>query len=185
MSQRSALLALVIPSVVLIAGACSPTAATPPSPTVQAVASQAAPTVQAVASQVVPTAQALASQVAPAVSPAASAIASAVAAAPVRITNASLIPGDATITLQNTGTTAVDLSGWSVRVGTATATLPANTNVPSSGQITLHTAAGTSSGTDVYLGAQGQALLAALTPGAQVQLMNPQNVVANSFTLPG
>ena len=96
-----------------LVGRCSPLArarqqhrAPPPGPTVRAAAANAAPTVQALGTRAAPI------------------TATVTAAAPVRVTNARVTSNDANITLQNTGTQPVDLSGRSLMVGTARAQLP-------------------------------------------------------------
>jgi len=76
------------------------------------------------------------------------------------------------------------MSGWRLRVGTATATMPANTRVAPGQTITIHTASGTSGGQDVYLGAEAAALLSGLQPGASVQLVDAQGTVVSEFALP-
>jgi len=115
---------------------------------------------------------------------AASPVASAVAASPVRITSAQLSPTDATISVQNAGTAAVDMTGWKLRVGTATVTLPSNSRAAPGEAVTIHTAAGTSGGRDVYLGSESAALVSALQPGVTVALLDAQGATMSEFTLP-
>lgn len=185
----------------VVAGA-SPAAATavagasPAAATIQAGASPAATQVAAAASPVATQAAAAASPVATQVAAAASPIATQAAAAapavatqvtaasPVRFAGVNLSPTDTTITVQNAGTSAVDMSGWQLRVGDATATMPPNTSAAPGDTITIHTASGTSSGRDVYLGAQGAALLSGLQPGANVRLVDAQGGVQAEFTIP-
>jgi hypothetical protein len=93
-------------------------------------------------------------------------------------------PTDSTITVQNSGTAAVDLSGWRLRAGTSTAALPANTRVAPGESLTVHTGSGTSSGQDVYLGQEGAALASGLQPGATVALLDGQGGVVAEMTLP-
>lgn len=101
-----------------------------------------------------------------------------------QITGVQLSPQDATITLQNTGSTVVDLAGWQLRVGAQQAVLPQNTVALPGQAITLHAASGTSSGTDVYLGTVAPALATGLQPGAQVALVDPSGRAATQFTIP-
>ena len=101
-----------------------------------------------------------------------------------QITGVQLSPQDATITLQNTGTTVIDLAGWQLRVGSQQAVLPPNTVALPGQAITLHAASGTSSGTDVYLGTVAPALATGLQPGAQVTLVDPTGRTATQFTVP-
>src|SRR2546421_9141888 len=142
--------------------ACAPSGApaqpTAAAPVATSAVAAASPVATSVAAAVSPVATAV-SPVAAAASPAA---ATAVAASPVRITGAQVTPSDATVTVQNSGTAAADLSGWKLWVGTVTATLPGNTNVPPGDTVTIHTASGTSAGKDVYLGQDATALMSAL-----------------------
>jgi hypothetical protein len=119
-----------------------------------------------------------------AATPAAAAAGTATAASPVRISGVQVSPADTTITLQNSGNAAADLSGWKLRVGSTTATLPANTRAGPGETITLHTASGTSSGRDVYLGQDAAALLVGLQPGANIALLDAQDRTVTEFTIP-
>ena len=154
------------------------TAATQAAPTVQAAATQVAPTLQAAATQLAPTAQAVATQ-APA------AVSTAVASAPVRITDASISANDPRITVQNTSNQAVDLTGWTLRIGDAAVRLPANTQAPAGQALVLHATAGTSSGPDVYLGQPTPDVAQALRPGARVALVDPSGSTVTALTVPG
>lgn len=178
---------------VALAG-CAPGSA-PTQPTAQAAATQIATAAQpaaspaataiAVASPSVAAAVTAASPAAAtAVAGASPAAGTAIAASPVRISGAQLSPTDTTITVQNTSGSAVDLTGWRLRVGTATATLPANAQVAANDTVTIHTASGTTGGKDIYLGQDATALLTGLQPGASVALVNPQGSSAAEFTLP-
>lgn len=124
-----------------------------------------------------PTQQAVATSVAPIVS-------TATAAAPVQVTNARVTSSDAMVTVENTSAQPVNLSGWTLQVGTARAQLPQGVNVQPDQSVTLHTAAGTSTGSDVFLGQSGQALVSQLQPGATIALDNPSGSTMSSFTVP-
>jgi hypothetical protein len=91
---------------------------------------------------------------------------------------------DATISLQNSSASTVDLSGWQLRVGTANAQLPAGLTVQPGQVVTLHMGSGTNTATDVYLGSLGSTLAPQLKPGAQVVLQNPNGTPATAFTIP-
>jgi hypothetical protein len=88
------------------------------------------------------------------------------------------------VTLRNGTPAALDLSGWGLRVGGATARLPANTRLAPGGSLTIHTGAGTSGGEDVYLGEAAGALIANLRPGASIALVDAQGQVVSEFGLP-
>jgi len=143
-------------------------------PLVLLAACSSAPTPASVA----PTVQAAATA-APAVA------STAVAAAPFRITDASITANDPRITIQNTSTQAVDLTGWTLQVGSAAMRLPANTQAPAGQALVLHGSAGTSSGKDVYLGQPTPDLAQALKPGARVALVDPSGSTITALTVPG
>jgi len=151
--------------------------ATQAAPTVQSLATQSAPTVQSLATQSAPTVQALATQVAPVA-------ATASASAPVRILGVQSTSTDASISLQNTSSSNADLGGWQLKVGTSTVTLPAGLTVPAGQTVTLHTASGTSTATEVYLGSTASSITPLLKPGAQVVLQNPSGAPTTAFTIP-
>lgn len=175
------------PIALILSTACSQAAPAPP-PAAAPVSTAASP------SPVAAAATALASPVATAVaaaSPLASPIATAVAAAspaiasvPVQIAGVQLNPTDPTLTLRNSGAAPVSLSGWRLQVGSTMATMPSSAQIGSSGSLTVHLTSGTNSATDLYLGADGAALLTGLQPGARVALMNAQSEVVNEFTIP-
>jgi Lamin Tail Domain len=163
-------------------------AATQGAPTAQALATQAAPTAQALATQAAPTAQALATQAAPTVQAAATQVApiaaTAAANAPVRILGAQSNANDSMISVQNTSASTVDLGGWVLQVGTASAHLPAGLMIQPGQSITLHSSAGTNTSTDVYLGADASSLAEQAKPGARVVLQNPSGAATTAFTIP-
>jgi hypothetical protein len=69
-------------------------------------------------------------------------------------------------------------------VGTLPLQLPSNATVPAGQSLTLHTATGTSSGSDVYLGQNTQQIESSLQPGTRVALQNPSGTTVSSFTVP-
>ena len=161
----------------------------PSSPTIQAGATQVAKAASPVAATVLASPAAASPRAASPVvaSPAAASplAGTAVAAAPVRITNVQVQPTDTTITLQNAGSTAVDLGGWKLQVGTNEATLPPNTRVAPGGTITIHTGSGTNTGNDVYLGQPAAALITGLQTSSRIALVDDRGTVVNEFNLPG
>jgi Lamin Tail Domain len=189
-TQSAPTLQAAAPTVQAAATRAAPTvqaAATQLAPTIQAAATQAAPTLQAAATQAAPTLQAGAAQAAPTVQAAATQLAptaqAAAASVPVRISAVNSTPGDATISVQNTSASGVDISGWSLQVGTSTARLPTGLNVQPNQTVTLHTGAGTSTASDIYLGNAGSALTSEIKPGARVVLQGPSGPPA-AFTVP-
>lgn len=163
--------------------ACAPGAA-PSAPTVEKAATQAVKAASPVATQAVASAPTVAAAASPVVGAASPVVATAVAASPIRITAAQLSPTDSTVTVQNNSSAAVDLSGWKIRVGSSTASLPANSRVGANESVTIHTASGTSAGRDIYLGQEAVALLGGLQPGASIALVDAQNAVVSEFILP-
>jgi hypothetical protein len=87
--------------------------------------------------------------------------------------------------LRNSGSSAMDLAGWKLRVGSSTASLPATAQVSPGDTVTIHFGPGTTSGRDWYLGTEAASLMPGLRPGARVQLENPQGNVVSDFALPG
>lgn len=178
MERMRAVRALSVGSMALLIGCAPASPAAPTAPTL-------VPTARALATQAAPMASPVASAIAAIpVAPVASAVASAVAASPIVITGAQLSPSDTTLTLRNTSGGTVDLTGYSLRVGTATASLPGALRMAPGETVTIHTASGTSTATDAYLGAASQALLGGLQPGAQVTLVDARGSVVSTFSLP-
>lgn len=150
------------PTVVAVATAAAPAAATvvaaaspvasqvaavsPAAATAAVAASPAAATIVAVASPVAGTVVAAAS---PAVAPA---VTSVTAASPARITSVQLCPTDTTIAVQNVSSSAVDLTGWKLQVGSVAVALPSIARVDPDEAVTIHTGAGTSAGQDIISG---------------------------------
>jgi hypothetical protein len=106
------------------------------------------------------------------------------AATPVQITNASVSGSDATVTVQDMGSQPLNLSGWTLMVGTMPVQLPSAATIPAGQSLTLHAASGASTGTDVYLGQNTQAIASSLQPGTRVALQNPTGAIVASFTVP-
>ena len=175
-----------------VLGACTPSP-TPAAPTVGAAATSVATAAQPAAATAMAAASPVATQVVAVASPAvataaagASPVATAAAgASPIRITDARLGASDVTISLQNASSTAVDLTGWRLRVGSATAALPSGARVAPNESVTLHSAAGTNTARDIYLGQESSALMQGVVPGASVELVDQQGNTAASFRIPG
>jgi hypothetical protein len=106
------------------------------------------------------------------------------AATPVQIVSASVGANDATITVHDSGSQPLSLSGWTLMVGTTPVQLPSNATVPAGQSLTLHAASGTNSGTDVYLGQNAQQIQSSLRPGTRVTLQDLSGSTVASFTVP-
>lgn len=164
-----------------VLGACGPNP-TPATPTVGSAATAVATAAKPAAATAGAAASPVATEAAAAASPAATA---AVAASPIRITDARLDSSDITISLQNASGMAVDLTGWRLQVGSATAALPSGARVEPNESVTIHTASGTNAARDIYLGGEASALMHGFLPGATVQLVDQQGNTAASFRFPG
>jgi hypothetical protein len=184
MPWRVALCAISGP-LVLIA-ACSPNAQPlpPNSLTVAPVATQVAEirsgnatpsgTAVALATQLAPTLQVLQQTVGP--------VATSVAQSTVHITGVSVASDDTTVVLQNSGSSPVSLQGWTLLLGAnIPLTLPPIMLAPGQTR-TLHTAAGTTTDSDVFLGvASVGGIAATFAPGQRAVLVGPNNQVASVF----
>jgi hypothetical protein len=165
--------------------------------TAQAAASPAAATAVAAASPAAATAQAGA---APAAATAASAVGTVVGAIPslpspspspspaaqlpVRIADASLADATPWLSLKNDGDAPVDVGGWRLQVGNATASLPENAVVEPGGSLTVHAGEGMSGDDELYLGSAGDALASAALPGVPVRLSDDNGAVIAEVTVP-
>ena len=164
--------------------ACSPPPAPPSAPTVAVVATQVAAirsgdatpsaTAQAVATRLAPTLQVVQQTIGP--------IATSVAQSPVHITGVNVTADDTTVVLQNSGSSEVNLQGWSLLLGRNIAlTLPPITLA--AGQTrTLHLAAGTTTDSDVFLNTPSVGGVAiTFAPGQRAVLVQPNDQVASVF----
>ena len=117
-----------------------------------------------------------------------------IAGSPVQISSVALNTGnigDSTVTVSNVSSAPVDLSGWTLLVGTYRATLPANeymTILRDEQGLHLSGAAPGSdptSGDNIYLGASSIEIgTGVVTQGDRVVLVNPQQQVASAYQLP-
>ena len=112
------------------------------------------------------------------------AIASPIPGSPIRITDVQFGVLDTTITIQDISGAALDLTGWKLSVGTASATLPAGTKVDPNATLIIHTRIGTNTARDVFLGAEALSLLPGLRPGAVGALLDRQGTRVGEFRLP-
>lgn len=173
-------------------------AASPAAATAQAAASPAAATVQAAASPAMATAQAAASPMATAgagvVATAAAGLAPMASPSPMaspaaqagglRIADASMADSTPWLMLQNPGNDPVEVGGWMLHVGAATAEIPTNAVVEPGGTLTLHAGTGLSSEDELYLGNAGDALAAAALPGTPVRLTDAGGRIQAETTVP-
>ncbi|HZQ97485.1 MAG TPA: lamin tail domain-containing protein [Chloroflexota bacterium] len=98
--------------------------------------------------------------------------------------NANVSPTDSTLTLQNTSNQAVDMAGWTLRVGSASVALPSNAKIGPNDSMTIHTGSGSSSGKDLYLGSDAATIASAFRPGTTVAIVNQQGSTVTQFALP-
>jgi hypothetical protein len=166
-------------------GAAATVVATAVQPAVAAaspIAGQAAAAASPVVATAVAAASPIATQAAAAASPA---VATAAAANPVRITGAQLGASDATITVQNVSGSTINLAGWRLSVGSASASLPEGATIAPNEMVTIHTASGANTARDIFLGQAGSSLTSGLRPGATIALANPAGARVAEYTLPG
>ena len=185
-SKSAPIVALVLGAVLAGCSTGGPTVSA--GPTVQAAATRAPATAAVVATQVAPTAQAVATQVAPTVqavsTQAAAAVGTASASAPVQIAAIHLNTADTTVEIRDTSSNPVDLTGWQLRAGSTTVPLTSGARVMPDQPLTVHTATGTNTSGNVYLGQDVQALSQAVKPGDALELVNPQGVTVSRATIP-
>jgi hypothetical protein len=103
---------------------------------------------------------------------------------PVQIANATVTPADTTVTLLNAGSQPLSLSGWTLMVGSTPIALPSSATIPANQSLTLHSASGSDSSTDVYLGGKVPNIASILQPGTRVALENPNGSPVTAFTVP-
>ncbi len=151
--------------------------AAPAIATVQAAASPALGTAQAAASPAMATAAAI--MASPSPSPAAQS-----GMGTLRIADASLADATPWLSIQNDSDEAVEVGGWQLQVGNATAELPESAIVQPGSSLTLHAGTGLSSDDELFLGNAGDALAAAAMPGAQVRLTDDDGRIVSEVTVP-
>jgi hypothetical protein len=103
----------------------------------------------------------------------------------VRVIDGRISPIDTTITLENISTTSVDLTGWRVLVGSTSIPLPVGIRVNPGERLTLHSARGTDTAQDVYLGQEALTIMTVLRPGSRVALVDAEGVTFAEYTIPG
>ncbi|HLZ26245.1 MAG TPA: lamin tail domain-containing protein [Chloroflexota bacterium] len=88
------------------------------------------------------------------------------------------------MTLLNAGSQQLSLSGWTLMVGTTPISLPPGATIPANKSLTLHSASGADSSTDVYLGGKVPNVSSILQPGTRITLENPSGAPVTAFTVP-
>jgi hypothetical protein len=149
-------------------------------PTLNAAATQVAPTLIAVQTETAPTLIAIGTEVVPTVN----AAATTTAESALRITGVQLSSSEPSVTVQNDGDRPIDVSAWTLEVGTTPVTLPPNLEVGPGNALVLHGSNGTDDKQNVYLGSSFQTALNALQPGALVTLNNPSGATVATFSVP-
>jgi hypothetical protein len=78
----------------------------------------------------------------------------------------------------------IDVGGWQLHVGNASAALPENAVVEPGGSLTVHAGEGVSADDELYLGSAGDALASAALPGAPVRLTDDDGGIVAEVTVP-
>jgi hypothetical protein len=176
--------------------ASSPTVVgTRPAPTLAVVQTQSAATAGAFATAAVPTLQVAATRAAPTVQALSTRQASgttvplqstATAVSALKITSAKTNQADPGIVLRNEGTQPVNLAGWSLLVGSSPVAIPGTigATVPPQQSVTLHFGQGTSTASDIYLGAASAQVASRLQPGSAIALVDARHEAVTSYSLP-
>jgi hypothetical protein len=102
------------------------------------------------------------------------------------LTIVSVQPGapDSTVTLQNGGSTPIDLSNYTLTIGTVPIKLPPNSRVEAGQRVVIHTGSGTSTGSDIYLGQDFAVIATAVQPGAVIVLRDANGGTVTQTTVP-
>jgi hypothetical protein len=173
------------------AAATAVAAASPAAATAQAAAAPAAATLQAGAAPAGATAASIVGTAVGAIPPLASPSPSPSPAAlapspqtPLRIADASLADATPWLSIQNDGSSPVDVGGWRLQVGTASAALPDDAVVQPGAALTIHAGEGMSSEDELYLGNAGDLLASAAQPGTPVRLSDESGRVVAEVTVP-
>lgn len=101
-----------------------------------------------------------------------------------RISDASLADATPWLSLQNDGDAPVEIGGWRLEVGTASAALPENAIVQPGSALTLHAGEGMSSESELFLGDAGEVLASMALPGTPVRLTDGSGQVMTEVTVP-
>jgi hypothetical protein len=142
----------------------------------QAAATAVAPTAQAVATHVAPTVQAAATQ-------AVAAVSTSVAASPVKVTNVKVDSSDTTVTLQNSGSSPMNLNGYTLVMGPNFSVTLGDIAMTAGQTRTLHFSQGTDTATDVFLGFGSNVASQSLAPGTRVVLVAPADTIASVYPM--
>jgi hypothetical protein len=143
----------------------------------QATATALAPTAQAVATRVAPTVVAAATQ-------AVGAASTSVAASTVHVANVVVDANDTTVTIQNSGTSPINLLGWTLVLGPNMSVVLGDIPLGAGMTRTLHFSQGIDTPSDVYLGFGSNVASASLTPGSRVVLVQPvDNTIASVYSV--
>jgi hypothetical protein len=162
---------------VVVTGATAQGAATDIAAIRQATATALAPTAQAVATRVAPTVSAAGTQVV-------SSVSTSVAQSTVHVTNVTVNPNDTTIAVQNSGSSPVNLAGWTLVVGPNMSVLLGDIPLAPGMTRTIHFSQGIDTQTDVFMGFGANVANVSLSPGSHVILIQPpDNTVASVYSV--
>jgi hypothetical protein len=185
MTQGNAVAILVASGALAAMVACT-AAPPPPSPatvvagatTIAAVAKGEATlsaTAQAVATRVAPTVQVIVQTLGP--------VATSVAASPVQITDVDIDPSNTTVAVRNSGSSAVNLEGWTLLMGPSIAITLRDIRLDPGQTRTLNLSSGTDTADNVFIDSSSGAVATTFSPGQRVALIGPNDQVM-SIILP-
>src|SRR5438876_5204964 len=142
----------------------------------QATATALAPTAQSVATRVAPTLQARVTQLA-------SEVSTSVAVSPLHVINVTVSSDDAIVVIQNGGSAAMNLAGWTLMMGPDFSIVLGDINVNAGQTRALHFSLGTDNSSDVFIGFGSNAARLSLQPGSRVVLIAPPDQVASIYSI--
>jgi hypothetical protein len=97
--------------------------------------------------------------------------------------NVTVSPVDTTVSIQNSGTTPMSLSGWTLVLGPDASVVLGDISIKAGQTRLLHFSQGTDTDGDVYIGFGSTATQASLKPGTRVVLIGPSDQIASVYPI--
>ena len=130
-------------------------------------------TAQAVATRVAPTVEAIVQTVGP--------IATSVALSSVHITDVDVDANNTTVTIRNSGSSAVNLNGWTLLLGPSIAITLRDIQFEPGQTRTLNLSAGTDTPDNVFIDTSSGAVVTTFAPGQRSALIAPNDQVQSIY----